>query len=413
MRRFALFLIFISSVASAQIANHKLGEVTGKGTEGTYVAISPRNNKNVVVYAAGKLQHSNDAGATWKESPLAFPAGMEGTPIVSVDGKGNFFIVYSAGGQITTHVSSNDGKSWDEPVVILPTPGKYQYNPGVGTHPKKDDIVVSWTESDKFGSSEAGCKSNIMMSTSSSGKKWSKPIQVNQISGGCMDDNVTTRGSKPLIAVDDKRFVLWTNDSRIFLDRSYDGSMWISTDLAITQQIGGWASTIPGFGKIANTPAVTIDTSPSRIQGTLFVAFSDTTTAKNDNDIWLVRSVNRGDSWTSPARVNQDKPGRDQFLPRISIDQANGAVYILYYDRRDLEGNQTDVYLSWSVDGGSQFKEKKITEKPFVADLDQNNAMTNYISLSANKGIIIPVWTVINGGKQEVWSAVLKFEDLK
>lgn len=98
--------------------------------------------------------------------------------------------------------------------------------------------------------------------------------------------------------------------------------------------------------------------------------------------------------------------------PRICIDPASGFVYILYYDRRNYTDNQTDVYLAWSTDGGNQFKEKKISEKPFTPALDSRTAMANYLGLSAQKGLIIPVWTAINGNKQEVWTAVIKEYEL-
>jgi hypothetical protein len=114
-----------------------------------------------------------------------------------------------------------------------------------------------------------------------------------------------------------------------------------------------------------------------------------------------------------PARINQDKPGRYQFLPRISIDPTTGFVYILYYDRRDYTDNQTDVYLSWSTDGGNQFKEKKLTEKPFVADLSDRNYLEDYLNISVHKGVIVPVWIAINNGKQEVYTTVIKHEELK
>src|SRR5258707_11088133 len=35
---------------------------------------------------------------------------------------------------------------------------------------------------------------------------------------------------------------------------------------------------------------------------------------------------------------------RSQFLPWITVDQTNGSVYIVYYDRRSYDDLQTDVY---------------------------------------------------------------------
>ncbi len=410
--RVVLFLFLIGFSASAQIKSYKLGDVEGGVTAGTSVAVNPKNGKGIVAYAAGKMFVSNDAGTTWSTS-LQLPADLKGTPNVAIDSKGNFFVVYSTFTQIVSHHSTDDGKTWSEPVVISALPRKDQYNPGVVANPKKEGLMVTWTVASKVGLEADTCKSNIMFSTSGNGgKKWSEAKKVNQNNGNCLDEDFTLRGSTPVLGADGKQFIVWAAQGAMFYDRSYDGDMWISTDLAITEQVGGWTLTIPGFGKVANTPSVTIDNSASRIHGTLFLTFADLKSGDNDTDVWLLRSVNRGDNWTVAARINQDKPGRDQFLPRISIDPSNGFVYILYYDRRDYTDNQTDVYLAWSTDGGNQFKEKKITEKPFIADINSQDYLTDFIDLSAQKGIIVPVWTASENGKQQVWTAVIKHEDL-
>jgi hypothetical protein len=411
--RLTLLLLVIGLGAQAQVKSYKLADVDNASLSGAGVAISPRNNKNIVAYAGGKIYASNDAGATWKTSPLQLSAGIKGTPKVTSDAKGNFFIVYSTFTQLLSQYSTDDGQSWSEPVVISTVAGRELYNPGVGTHPKKEELLVTWTQSGKVGSETDTCKSMIMMSTSGNGgKKWSKPIVVNQKAGNCIDEDFTVRGSTPLAGADGKKFVVWAGQGAMFYDRTYDGDIWISTDLPITEQVGGWTMTMPGFGKVANTPVVAIDNSASRIHGTLFLAYSDLESGDSDADVWLARSVNRGDNWTSAARINQDKPGRHQFLPRISIDPSNGYVYVVYYDRRDGSDNQTDVYLAWSTDGGNQFKEKKLTETPFVADINSADYLSDFIDLSVQKGLIVPVWTASENGKQQVWTAVVKHEDL-
>jgi hypothetical protein len=425
MRGIALLLIVVCSGAFAQsqetaasspetrIVNYKLADHDGSAAPGAAVAVSPRNNKNIVAYAAGKLMYSNDAGVTWKQSTSVLSGGSNGTPSIASDPKGNFYLVYTNASlsQVLASSSSDDGKTWSQPVVVSDVPGKDKFDARISAHPRREEFIVTWSQADKLGMKDDSCKTDIVMSASG-GKKWSKPVQINQNSGNCLDGDFTVRGSMPCIAFDGKIFIVWATQGAIVYDRSYDGSMWISTDLSITDQADGWRLEVPGLGEIANTPVLAIDNSPSRIHGTMFMVFSDTKSGERDTDVWMMRSSNRGDNWTSAARINQDGPGREQFLPRMSIDLANGFVYILYYDRRDYTDNQTDVYLAWSVDGGNQFKERKISEKPFTPAIDGKGNMTDYIGLSAQKGLIIPVWTAINGSKQEVWTAVIKETDL-
>lgn len=418
MRGIALLLIVVSSAALAQtqevvIPNHKLADHDGTVAPGAAIAISPRNPRNIVAYAAGKVMYSNDGGMKWDQSTLLSGAG-NGTPSLTADPKGNFYLVYtnSSLSQVASVYSTDDGKTWSQPVVISELAGKDKFDARISAHPKKESLIVTWTQGDKYGSKEDSCKTDIMLSTSGGGKKWSKPVQINQNRGNCLDGDFTLRGSQPTIAFDGKTFISWAGQGSIMYDRSYDGDMWISTDLSIVEQVGGWRLDMPGFGLVANVPVMSIDNSPSRIHGTMFMVFSDPRSGDNDTDVWLMRSVNRGDNWTSVARVNQDGPGREQFLPRITIDPANGFVYILYYDRRNYTDNQTDVYLSWSTDGGNQFKEKKINEKPFTPDLNSQGNMTDYLGISAQKGVVVPVWTAINGSRQEVWTAIIKESEL-
>lgn len=418
MRGFALLLIVICRAALAQtpeskITTHSFGEWDGQAAPGVSVAVSPRNNKNMVAYAAGKLMYSNDSGVKWDQSTALSNAGAA-TPSLTADAKGNFYLVYSDAtlGRLSSMYSTDDGRSWSEPVVISELAGSDKFDARISAHPRKESLIVTWTQGGKYGSKEDSCKTDVMMSTSGSGKKWSKPIRINQNSGNCLDGDYTLRGSSAAITSDGKIFITWAGQGTIMYDRSYDGEMWISSDLAIVDQVGGWRLDMPGFGLLSNTAMMAIDNSPSRIHGTMFMVFSDPRSGDNDTDVWLMRSVNRGDNWTTAARINQDAPGREQFLPRIAIDPANGFVYILYYDRRNTTGNQTDVYLSWSTDGGNQFRERKINDEPFTPDLAPQDNITNYIDLSVQKGLIVPVWTAVDGQKHKLWTAVIRESEL-
>lgn len=426
MRGFRLIMFFTCAalVAHAQATNQKLATREGNAAIGGSIAVSLKNPKFIVACGTGKLMYSEDSGVKWISSTSTLPSGIAGTPMITADSKGNFHLVYSVDpsgklpndsgwvGQLFARSSGDNGKSWEEPVPLSPGTGKSQYNPGIVTHPKRESIVVTWTESDQFQGKAEDCHSNIMLSKSGSGRKWSKPIQVNQISGNCIDQDFTARGSCASISLDSKIFVTWANEGSMFYDRSYDGEMWISTDLPIIEQTGGWLLEMPGFGPLNNAAVVAVDNSPSRIHGTLFMALSDVRSGENDSDIWMIRSVNRGDNWTVPARINQDEKGSEQFLPRIAIDQANGNVYILFYDRRNYEDNRTDVYLAWSTDGGNQFKEKKINEQPIVPELTDGSSLGDYINLSVNKGFVAAIWTSFQNGQQEIWASVVRQADL-
>jgi len=244
----------------------------------------------------------------------------------------------------------------------------------------------------------------------SSGNRWDKPKAINQLPGNCTNDGTSIAGATPAISAEGRMFLAWSNNGIVFFDRSYDeGETWLFNDLAIAQQQGGWALSVTGFGITYDPPILMIDNSASRYHGVLHMVLADQRAGVNDTDIWYLRSIRYGDSWAPPIKVNQDESGHHQFSPAMAIDQANGNVYILYYDQRDYPDAQTDVYLAWSTDGGSSFREKKISESPFVAS---PIPFFDHTALTAHDEVIVPVWTRTDGGKISIWAAVVKHSEL-
>jgi hypothetical protein len=219
------------------------------------------------------------------------------------------------------------------------------------------------------------------------------------------------QGAAPAINADGKLFVAWSNGGVIYLDRSYDGGKtWLSNDLAIGRHPGGGQITVPGIQRCHSTPVLAVDNSLSYLRGTLYLVWADQSNGENDTDIWFMRSTNRGDLWTQPRRINMDSIGRHQFLPSLTVDEATGILYIVYYDRRSYDDLRTDVYLAYSTDGGLKFTEVKVSESPFVPVAERPFA--DHIAITAFKGVIAPVWTRMDDGSTSVWTALLRQGDL-
>lgn len=387
------------------------------------ITINKKNPDNIVAgVVLDRAIYTQDGGLSWQETTLQSPFGVYGDPALVSDAKGNiyFFHLADPSGQgrsndawldrIVVQKSTNGGKTWDEGKSIGLNAPKDQDKPWPAVHPKKSQMAVTWTQFDKYGSTDPACQSHILFSQSS-GKKWSKPIQINQNPGNCVDDDNTAEGAVPAIAMDGKMYVAWSNGGYIYFDRSFNGGeTWLTNDLVVAEHKGGWSMNIPGLDRCNGMPVLMVDNSPSRMQGTLLLVWADQRHGEDDTDIWFSRSTNYGDLWTQPMRINQDGPGKHQFLPWMAVDQTTGYIYIVYYDRRAYDDNQTDVYLAYSVDGGSNFSEVKISESPFVPT--PNAFFGDYNNISAHKGVIAPIWTRMDNGESSVWTAVIKQDHL-
>jgi len=356
------------STVQAQIKNIKVADAPD-GTAGVDAVIAVGGHKIpsiVVATAPDNIYYTQDDCKTWTTSKLTSPAGILGQPVLIADDKGNVYAFHLSGSptdgltgeksldQILCHISGDGGKTWTEGGSVGLNAPKDQFRPGV-TLDSKNNLMVAWTEFDKYKGDDTNCQSRILYSTSSNGKKWDKPYELSQTPGNCQGGNASAEGAIPAITHDGKTFVTWANQNKIFMDRSLTGgSLWLTNDIGVSEQHAGWNLQIPGVGNCTGLPILQADHSKGKLRGSLYLVWTDQRNGTDDTDIWFMRSLNYGDNWTSPIRIAQDSKGH-QFNPAFTIDQATGNLYVMYFDRHQYTDTQTDVYLAYSTNGGSNF----------------------------------------------------------
>ncbi len=421
---FLLLLTGLSFGSLAQFPNLKLDERTSDNLVcEPSIAINPRNPLNIVATSAkDNVYVSNDGGKTWSNQKLTSAFGVYGAPVMVVDSKGTFYLLHLSdptgeGSEneksldaIVCQVSSDGGKTWDGGNAIGFNPPKDQHKPWASVD-GKGNVHVAWTQFDKFASSDSTCQSVIMLSSSSNGKKWTKPVQISNIPGDCLDDDNTVRGAVPGMSDDKKLYVAWSGRNKLYLDRSFDGGgMWLSNDIVIADHPGGWSMEIPGHDRGNGMPVLIVDRSKAQSKGLIYLLWADQRNGKDNTDIWFMRSNNFGDYWTTAMKIGGDENQKHQYMPRMTIDNTTGYLYVLYYDRSSYEDNQTDVYLAYSRDAGSTFKTVKVSDTPFTPDA--SSLFGEHLNIAAHKGTIMPIWTRMDDGKTSVWTAVIKEQDL-
>jgi hypothetical protein len=307
--------------------------------------------------------------------------------------------------------SKDGGRTWDSGESVVHQPVRYLTRPWAAID-KKGNLYATWTQFDQLKSDDPECTSNIFFAKSSNASRWSKPVQLSMTPGDCKDDDNTVIGGAPAVTTDGMAFVVWSHQELIILDRSLSGgNTWLTNDIALIEQPGGWSMTIPGINRCSSMPLLVCDNTKTNFSGALYLVWADQRTGKDDSDIWFMRSFNYGDNWTSPMRINDDGPGSHQFMPSMAVDGVSGHIYIVFYDRRDHEDEQTDVYLAYSTDNGGTFKNVKISETPFRPTADV--PLGNFTGIAAYNGIIAPVWTRMDDGKTSIWTSIIRFEDLE
>ena len=80
-------------------------------------------------------------------------------------------------------------------------------------------------------------------------------------------------------------------------------------------------------------------------------------------------------------------------------------MYLVFYDRRNYNDLNTDVYLAYSSDGGQTFTNVCISESPFIPGKSVFFGDYNDISVYNNK--VRPIWTRNEGRTLSVWTALI------
>ncbi|NUO83534.1 T9SS type A sorting domain-containing protein, partial [candidate division KSB1 bacterium] len=136
--------------------------------------------------------------------------------------------------------------------------------------------------------------------------------------------------------------------------------------------------------------------------------WSDQRNGDNDTDIWLAKSTDHGQTWSAPIRVNDDGPGRQQFFTWMTIDQANGALYFVFYDRRNYGDNRTDVFMAVSQDGGESFINFKVSASPFTPR--EEIFFGDYTNVAAHNNVVRPIWTRLHNAELSMMTALIDLD---
>ncbi len=416
MKRFTLTLLLLSLVGGifAQYQNVMISNE--QYPEEPSIMMNPKNPNQLVAGANLKSYYiSEDGGFNWTRGDLVSQAyGVWGDPVIIVDTAGDFYYFHLSNPQngnwidrIVCQKLDFENGTWNEGSYMGLNGTKAQDKEWAVVDSATNTIYVTWTQFDQYGTSDPLKFSNILFSKSTdAGSSWSNAVQINDVSGDCVDSDNTTEGAVPAVGPDGEVYVAWSGPEGIVFDRSLDGgNTWLENDIFISDQPGGWDYDIPGIQRCNGLPITCCDLSYSPYRGTIYVNWTDQRNGIDDTDVWISKSIDGGDTWSEPTRVNDDPPGKQQFLSWMTIDGANGNIYIVFYDRRNYNDRNTDVYIAYSTDGGETFENVLISESPFYPS--SNVFFGDYTNITAFNGQVRPIWTRLQNGQLSVWTAIM------
>ena len=419
MRAYLYIIIGFASMAKGfgQFTNYRISPAYRTPTEPS-VAINPLNTKEVAVGAVlDDYYYSVDGGSKWNAATLTSTYGVYGDPVLQFDAKGRLYYFhlsdYAKGSWIDRIVCQYSDEvarpeSFTQGSFPKPNGKKAQDKHWIDIDPKTGVIYMTWTQFDKYDSKIPTDSSRIMFSKSvDRGKTWTDPRVISFYNGDCLDGDKTVEGAVPVVGTNGDLFVTWTGPKGLMLQQSLDrGDTWLPIERSIMQQPGGWDFKIPGVFRCNGLPVLQVDRSGGKHHGTLYLSWSDQRNGAKDTDVWLSNSTDQGKHWSAPIRVNQDQTSTHQFMSTFTIDQSNGNLHFLFYDRSSAkQANETQVAWVKTNDGGVSFKQQTISTTSFVPQ--SKVFFGDYIAISAVHGKVVPVWVRMELGKCSLWTADL------
>jgi hypothetical protein len=370
------------------------------------IKINPFNTNQIMAGSNINLYCvSSDGGLTWTTNYISSPTyGVWGDPCIVVDNDQNFFyfhLSYPPAGnwidRIVCQKSEDFGLTWNDGSYMgLDVGNSAQDKEWAIVNRSNNHIYATWTHFDEYGSEAPSDVSKIKFSKSiDGGESWSEAVVINEVDGNCIDSSETVEGAVPAVGPNGEIYVSWAGPEGLVFDKSYDeGETWLDEDIFVNEFPGGWDIDIPGINRSNGLPVTVCDTSGGPHNGTIYINWVDQRNGSDDTDVWIAKSTDQGETWTEAIRVNDDEPGKHQFLTWVDIDQTNGYLYFIFYDRRNYDDNKTDVYMAVSKDGGETFDNFKINEEHFTPS--DAYFFGDYNNISAYNDVIRPIWTSLN-----------------
>jgi hypothetical protein len=424
MKTSILFLLFFtSSFAQVTYKNIQIPRVDANYPYNECepsIAINP-NNKDYI--GAGSIlqgyHYSKNGGKTWTSKKLKSKFGVYGDPVLTFDQKGRLYYFHLASisdekhlDRIVCQVSDKIEGAFTIESSTKPLGTKVQDKHWVVVNPKTNVIYMTWTQFDAYDSPNPKDSSFIMFSKSTNrGISWSEPKRISKFGGDCMDGDLTVEGAVPALGLNGEIYVTWAGPNGLVFQKSIDdGKTWLNEERFLEFMPEGWDIKVPGFYRANGLPFLVSDMSNGPNKGTLYLNWSDQRNGNDNTDVWLMKSIDGGDSWSKPIKVNQDKNRSHQFFTNIAIDQTNGNLHFIYYDRSKYKSKdlQTDVVWCMSNDGGNTFQQQTISEKSFIPT--ETEFFGDYLGIAAYDNRIRPIWPRMDNKKISLWTALI---DLK
>ncbi len=435
-----------------------------------FIAVNEMN-PNILAAASNEIfrnpqrtYFSTNGGTTWTaaDQPLVDEQGttwsFASDPGVAIDTRGTIFfsqlLIFSVdnnfkGDAMIVNRTNDLGRTFSLGTILKKDlnagpAGRFEDKPFIAcdtnlSSPFRDNVYVAWDTVEGVANGIV----NFARSTDHG-----VTFSVQRIDDPQSGSGVNEIAAVPAVGPNGEVYVAWLDilNTRLQIDRSFDGGVTFGRDHTISQMIIPFDTGIPAI-KVRRAlvyPSIDVDRSTGPHRGRLYCAWTDQADQTRpfidgaETDIFFAFSDDHGLHWSAPVRVADDTVHADQFYQWLSVDPVDGSVNISWYDtRNDPARRRTDIFFARSNDGGLTFSsnvrvttqptdescpvcEELIAQTGFTSstirfcrqncDAEIFNQYGDYTGIASFAGISHPVWTDRRTGErlnEEIFTAAV------
>jgi len=368
---------------------------------------SNNSTENPAVHLHGANDfHSFNAAESWEGQIEGAGGGNSGDPTTAIGLNGRWYVNYiSASGGMGCSYSDDQGENWTAKTVV-PNPGSladknHMWIDNMPGSPHEGNIYIAWTNFGGADDSEIG-----LAYSNTNGESWT----VNSNISAATNTGNHNQGVNLSTGPNGEVYAVWAiydswpqDEVAIGFAKSLDGGVnWEPATRIITNIRGIRTTETSKAMRVNSFPCATVDISRGEYDGTIYVCWSNIgvpgENTGDDIDVYLIKSADEGDTWSTPIRVNQDESGlgKQHYFPWITCDPDNGILSAIFYDDRNVAETDIEVYCANSDDGGASWEDFKVSDVSSTPEPIPELAggyFGDYIGITALGGWVYPAWT--------------------
>lgn len=357
---------------------------------------------------------SDDGGLNWGGEIFGAGGPNSGDPTtaISLDGRMYVGYIHNNYGQGVSH-STDGGLTWTA-VVVAPSPGgwglldkNHMWIDNSPVSPHQGNLYNAWTP---FGG--ANDEEIELKRSTDGGLTWGPAINLSSaVNAGSHNQGVNIQtGPNGEVYVVWSIYDSWPQDEKALgFAKSLDGGATFQPATRIIDNIRGIRNTETGKNHRVNAfPSMAVDISGGSNDGNIYIVWTNIgvpgVNSGTDKDVYIIRSEDQGATWSTPIRVNQDPGGlgKEHYFPWMTCDPETGTLSVVFYDDRNVNGNQAEVWCANSFDGGETWEDFKVSDVSFTPSPIPglaNGYMGDYLGINARGSYVYPCWTDNRGGE--------------